>query len=351
MEENNTVPVSAGTGQAGGCINCGHPVVEQGYPNPLCADCRQRFIRFPIPNWIKFFGAGIGLIFLFSLYKIPKNISLGLHLEKGKTAVAEKKYITAQQELEKFLKGLPQHVEARCYLIIASFYNQDYVTMSRVFNEVKGENIDDKELFAAVQQILDESPDYFPDDKLLETLHQHGDDINKLSLADLKQYLDSNKENNYAATVYAALLIENKDTARADSLIDKVLQRKPDLSTALLLAAGQNRVERKFDASLAACDRMLLNNKEDILAFASKARTLLWMKNDKEALKAVQTAAALAPDNVYVKATLLLAYHFTNQVEKKNALLKEYSNMKDTAARSSLQYAVDVINGKEPFRN
>ena len=56
---------------AGGCINCGHPVIVKGYPNALCESCRNNYIKFPIPKGIKIFAIGIGLIFLFSIYKIP----------------------------------------------------------------------------------------------------------------------------------------------------------------------------------------------------------------------------------------------------------------------------------------
>ena len=341
----------ANTNAPGGCINCGHPVVVPGYPNALCADCRQRFIKFPIPNWIKIFGAAIGLIFLFSLYKIPRNISLGIHFEKGKTAITEKKYLTAQRELEIFLKKVPRNLEARCYLLIASFYNEDYETSGKMFEQLKDQNIEDKDLVSQVEQTLQFGQPYFANEKFSALLKEYDNDVMKIPRQRVKNYLDSNKDDIYAATTYVQITgIEDKQV-NSDSILTAILKLNPDYTPALFLASAQNRLNKKFEASIENCDRMLNINKESPAAFASKARTLLWMKKDKEALENATAAVDLDPHHPYMEATLLMAYHFNQKQKEEEELRKKMAANKDSIAIETYKYAFDVISGKEPFRN
>src|ERR1700750_2002622 len=99
MEE-NPVAENANGEVINGCMSCGNPEILADYPTPLCQDCRTRFVRFPIPMWIKIFAGAIVIVLLFSLFTLAKNISLGMHLERGKKAEKEKKYLTAQQNFE-----------------------------------------------------------------------------------------------------------------------------------------------------------------------------------------------------------------------------------------------------------
>src|ERR1700761_1812511 len=83
------------------CANCGRPAMEEEHPTLLCGECREMFTRFPIPLWIKAFAGGVGVLLLFSLVTLPKNLNIGIHLERGERAEKQKKFMTAGQELKK----------------------------------------------------------------------------------------------------------------------------------------------------------------------------------------------------------------------------------------------------------
>lgn len=73
------------------CMNCGNPEIIKDALNPLCEECRAKFIKFPIPLWVKVFGGAIAALVIFSLFTLPANLSTGITFEKG--IKAEKKEI------------------------------------------------------------------------------------------------------------------------------------------------------------------------------------------------------------------------------------------------------------------
>src|ERR1700691_4020247 len=133
MEETLTPELPEPSSQA--CAQCGRPAMEEDHPTALCADCRQQFIRTPIPLWIGLFAACIVLILLFSLFTLPHNIVLGVALERGKKAEKDKKYLTAERELKKFTGKVPDNTEGNAYLMIAAFYNEDFETFKAQFEK------------------------------------------------------------------------------------------------------------------------------------------------------------------------------------------------------------------------
>jgi len=348
MEENKTADILP---KDNTCINCGSIAVLKGYPNALCESCRENFIKFPIPLWIKLFAAGIGLIFLFSLYKIPKNIGLGVHLEKGKTAFAEKKYLTAQKELARVVKAVPKNEEAQGFLLMAAFYNEDFETMRKSFENLKGKRVDDEDLVNAVSSILDKSSNYFGNDSLSALLSRYDNDFTKVPDNVVRSFIDSNPDDVYTMVGYAARLSDKNEYAACDSLLQKVLKIVPDYTPALDMMTSIKRQENQLDESIDYCNRILSINKESVYALASKSRTLLKQKKDNEALSVAMNAFQLNEHNSYTIATLVLVYHFTNKTGEKAALLKDLSLLKDTASVLTLQYVKDVMSGKEPFRN
>jgi tetratricopeptide (TPR) repeat protein len=344
MEENTLEPTS------GGCINCGSVAVLKGYPNALCQDCREKFIKYPIPLWIKLFAGGIGLIFLFSLYKIPANISLGVHLEKGKTALEDKRYLTAQRELQQAVKKLPNDIQAEGYLLIAAFYNQDFEVMSKAYEKLKDKRSEDTELFDRINNTLAQAEDYFPDDAFNAVLHKYGDDFEKVPDKVLVQYIDSNAVNTFAAMAYASRLYGKDEYIQCDTVLQKIIAKEPDYFSALSMMAGVKRQLGQFDASIDYCNRMIALNKESVYAISSKSRTMLKSKRDDEALKLALQAASLDEKDAYNMGSLLMIYHFTNKTKEKEEVFKKISALKDSVSIQTVQYAKDVVSGKEFFR-
>jgi tetratricopeptide (TPR) repeat protein len=334
-----------------GCINCGHPVVVKGFPNALCESCRDNLIKYPIPKGIKIFAAAIAVVFLFSMYKIPKDIMLGIHLDKGNTAIEEKKYLTAQKELEKVVDKIPGNLEAESNLLIAAFYNEDFKTYSKIFTRLTGKNFEDESLYKRVENVTTEVNTYFPSDSFANILKRYDNDASKIPDTTLKNYIKAFQEDPYPAMLLANRLLDAKLYAAADSVTSKILITNPAHIPALGMMAVLKREENKPDESIMYCDKLLAMNKESVYAMSSKARTYLKEKRDAEALSLALKCHQMDENNYHAAGSLVLAYHFTNKIKERDALLNKIDQLKDSIPALSIQYVKDIVSGKESFRN
>jgi tetratricopeptide (TPR) repeat protein len=336
---------------AGGCINCGHPVVVKGYPNALCESCRNSYIKFPIPKGVKLFAIGIGLIFLFSIYKIPKDIGLGIHLDKGNTALEDKRYLTAEKELQKVVDKVPDDLEVQSNLFIASFYNEDFATFSKMFAQLNGRKYEDMELYNRVDAVMKESEMYYPNDSFVALQQRYNNNVSQIPDAVLKTYIAGNKDQTYPLLALASRLFDSKSYVAADSVLTAILSTEPEHIPALNMMAALKREENQPAASIAYCDKLLAINKESVYAFSAKSRTLLKQKKDAEAMALALKCHGMDETNYHATGSLALAYHFNNKVKEQNDLLNKMALAKDSASVLMLQYVKDVISGKENFRN
>jgi predicted Zn-dependent protease len=346
MEQNNQ-PLEEKSLFPGGCANCGHPVVEQGYPTPLCKDCRAKFINFPIPAGIKIFAGVIGVILVIAMFKAPKNFSAGIHYQRGKEAIQKANFLTAQNELTKVIKKIPGFESAKEYLVIASFHNQDMETFAKVMQELVGKKVEEEGLFAEINELTQKASNYFPSDSfmVLFTKYNSFDSIPEIVY---RQYITTYADELYPAIRYASLLFDKKRYKSCDSLLDFILQKDRTYFGALSMKTGLKREFGQFDSAHYYCDQILSLNKESAFGISSKARTYLRQKKDKEGMQCALKAFDLDHTDSYSIATLALAYHFNNEPGERDKLIQ--ASKKDSTGMEYMQYVIDVMQGKEKFR-
>jgi hypothetical protein len=334
-----------------GCINCANPVVLKGYPNPLCETCRDGLIKFPIPTGIKIFAGFLLLVIIFSFYKIPKNISIGMHLAKGETAIQEKKYITAQKEFKKVLTKVPGDLEMQCNLLISSFNNNDYATYDSLLKIISQKNFEDQDLFQKVNSFILSTSTLAPLEAFNDLNTKYKNNYYAIPDSVLENYIKANPNDTYIMTAYSTRLSDKENYIGADTILSKILIQDTNYVPALIGMSGIKRMELDYKSSLYYCNRLLDLNKESVYGLASKSRTLLRQKNDKEALLLAEQSYALASNDSYTMASLALAYHFTSKSEMRDGMLSKLSLLKDSSSVITLRYVKDVMSGKESFRN
>jgi hypothetical protein len=138
------------------CQQCQVNPILEGYPNPLCASCRKQFIHFPIPLWVKGFGAGVIVLVLIGLISFPKQIGIGIHMKRAETALSSRKYLTAQKELQKVLIAAPEMKTAKSDMLIASYYNMDMRSFVSTLNELKDVTFENSIDFKTAQALVDD---------------------------------------------------------------------------------------------------------------------------------------------------------------------------------------------------
>ncbi|WP_431212440.1 tetratricopeptide repeat protein [Puia sp. P3] len=321
----------------------------------MCADCRDHFVRFPIPHWVRAFAGAVVILVLFSLYTFPKNISAAISLEKGKKAEKEKKYVTAQREMEDVLEKIPRNVEARGHLIIDAFYNRDYDAMGEQYEYVRYSGFDDHELVGQIDYVMSKSSLFFVDstDSFPKFRKAHPD-LQLLPDTSWKNYMGRNPHDILALSFYGNILYESGRYELCDSCMRQILLLDRENGGAFGMLSAVKRKQHKLDSALYYNERLLAINKELPDGLESKARTLLLLRRDKEALSLAREGYELGNKDLYSQTTLILAYHFNGLATDRDDLIKKATiaaATADSSDREIFRYAIDVVTNKEKFRD
>lgn len=335
----DNIPVKA-------CIKCGNPDIVKDAPNALCVECRTSAIKFPIPLWVKLFAGGIVLLLLFSLINLPQSLTLGVVLEKGIHAADENKYVTAQHYFEEAVKLDSDNVEANAHLLIAAYYNNNMLDFLKAGERLSGKNLDDDVLLAKVNTLAARTDYYFASDSFYSIQQQYapGDNIPD------SIYERFAREDNhvYEQTLYTNILFDRKNYRACDSLAHVILNIDGENMPVLGIMGSAKRFEDQPDSAVYYCDKLLAMNNEFSYATCLKARALLKLKKNEEALQLVMDSKRNDSANVYTLATLALVYHFSNKPAQRDAvLLQAEKNLSDSTDIQVFQYVHDVMNNKE----
>ena len=345
--EDQLTPETRETTPAPVCVHCKQREPLEGYPTRLCAECRQYFIHYPIPNWIKAFAAGILVVVVFACFSLPRQLSTEINKAKGEKAEGEGRFVTASRAFQKASKDLPGDVELNCHLFICAAYCGDIGGIRKYWALIEGKTIEDEALRAQVSEAVNVVANYTPSDVLDTLSKQFPDRIPDTTYSRaMKQYPD---DLSIALTYAGALYNENKYDSCA-ALLSGILGRDKSDVPALTLA-GFTAVERKQpDSAIYYCDQLLQINREDITALSSKARNLLRLGKDQDAVEPAEKAYELNDTLPYTIGTMILLYHFTNQQAKRDQLIRKARTFSDSSDKAAVKYIFDVVDGKEPFR-
>jgi len=348
MEQNSTLlPADTAVPGYKPCISCGNPDVLKGYPNALCAECREKYIKYPIPLWVKAVGGGIVLTIVILLFSLPKNFSAAINYERAVKAEEAKNYVTEQQTLNGVVKAMPNYIEAKAHLLIAAFYNGDFQTVAIVASQISGKPFDDDALLSKTNRVMDMAETYFPSDSLSKFLKQYPDSAGPVPEDAYLQFLKQNPNDELGKFMYASYLDNQKRNVAADSILSGILDKDPDNLRVLCYEGGLKRVMNDAVASLRYYNHALEINNQCAGAFAGKARTALKQQQPKLGLEYALKSVAIDSADDYNQCTLIMAYHFNNKLHERDELMTRFN--KNTSKASSLyfKYAVDVINNKD----
>ena len=346
MEENTSL-------QEPGSNICSHCTIRSINPThvtPLCDECREAFIKFPIPVWIKLFGAGVGVILLLALFNLPAQLSTAIHLERGKNAAKSHKFLTAQRELRQALKKVPNSIEGQAYMMISSYYNLDMEEFGKLATKLGSKSIEDQELYSWLDDVAGSASGLYPSDSFIVVMREYDDVLDSIPDTAYEKFLAKHPEEIFASVQYASKIMEEDSTrkARADSLLTHVLSIDKNQIAAIQILSALRREEGDLSGSLQFCEQLIESNQESSYGLSSKARTLLKMKKDKEALALAKSTYDMDNSSGYAQATLCLAYHFNGKLKERDELVKDA--LKDTAKAGYMDYALDVINNKKTYR-
>lgn len=344
--EDSLLPENPGSTESNGCINCGSDHVDEKYPTRLCSNCRQLFIKYPVPLFVKIFAAGVGLILIFALSSFPKNVKTGIHFEKARQYEQKKQFVSAQREYTSVVQQVPDNLEANAHLMIAAFYNLDYGTFIKAEERLIGKNFEDKALYERLDDMINRVQALIIDTNMNEIMSRYNSE-NEVSDSEYVNYLKDHPFNVYALYTYANRLYQRKDFTGCDTLLQRLLGVDTEHLLALRMLATTARAKGEWEESIKFCEQIIHINSEAGYAYASMARTYLKWNKLAKGLELAEKSVTIDKNDPYNLATLVIAWHFNKQPSKRDEVLMELKQYNDSTAVPHIQYAMDVINQKE----
>ncbi|TCJ12538.1 hypothetical protein EPD60_14800 [Flaviaesturariibacter flavus] len=351
MDTNNPTPpndVTEST-QAPVCAGCETPLTAITGRTPLCADCRNHFIRYPIPRWIWLFGGAVLLLLVFGLFRLPSGLAAAIHQKRGEHAMAEHRFVTAQHELEVAVRMQPHYQEASLRLLIAAYHNEDLQTAYKCSQRLEGKEIKDEELLTEATTIVSRLNDGIPSDSLQAFFAQRTEAPDEIPEASWATYLANHPQELFADFARAASAVNRKEYPLAERLLHGVLGMDPDYSRGLQLLVTAKREQLQFDSAFYYADRLLALNRELPASYGSKARVLLKQKKDNAAFQLVQEGLRYDARDPYCLATLALVHHFRGDFRNRDALMRRAAT--DSTLQPQFSHVSEIVSGKETFRN
>lgn len=333
------------------CVHCKNNLFEAGFPTKLCLECREHFVKYPIPKWIWLFAGGILLMMVIGMIRMPKYISAAYHLSRAEKAIERHAYYTAQKELLLVIENTPENVVANGNLLIAAAHNHNYMLAGFAFQKIAGKKLDDNELYASVQSAMQLVEENYPSDTTVYGKIA----VAKDSVDDLKQIYNflvaKNNLDQYVVGVYVADKLYEKELYKdAEQILEHVLKNEPDFYPAIGLMIAVKRNLGQYDQANAFCDQLLTQNCEDVIAYTQKARVEIKRKDDVKAAEYAAKAMEIDPTSLYAMEAQAMVDHYANRkVESKKLWLaiQQQEAGGDTTITMRLG---EIINGKKQYR-
>jgi tetratricopeptide (TPR) repeat protein len=334
------------------CKNCQVNESIEGYSNPLCLNCRQLFINYPIPPWIWLFAAGILVIMVVGMVRMPTYVSAAIHLSRAEKAMDANLYLTAQRELQQVLTITPDNLPANARMFVAGFHNRDMPATMGAYNKLVNKHIEDSDLLQEVNDAITRIESRIPQDS---TLNRQIEEV-KDSPEKLKRLFAELDSTNSPDVLVAGTLIANKlydfqDYAAIERILEKVLERQDDYYDALGLMTAVKRNLGKYDEALQICDILLIDNQEDVSIISQKARIELKHKQDDQAALYARTAMLVNKDDILAQEAQAMVDFYANRKQESLRLLDSIRRQEIPTGDSTVSVRLSsIINGTTLYR-
>lgn len=353
MEEYTYTPESKATSTS--CVNCDHPFVEPGHPTPLCRECREALIKYPIPRNLWIFAGVITMVMIINLLKLPAYIQQAAHLIRAERAVEEHNYLTAQREAAFVLKEYPEHIAAHSYNLIASAYNfdMDSYALSSAFLENKTYIVENLvvQCNGATEYLRRLNCD---DTLLLAQL----DIVVTLPLRQQIQFFDSVAASQqtfanvaHCGAVIGEMMLDNEQLPESRQILEKALEANPDHYFATLYYSSVLRKMGELDKADSVCNILLDHNHQDAFAMSAKARVMLRKKKLEAAEELARDAIHLDSLSAHALASLALVLDAKGKKADSRELLLSVRELSADRGDTSIPVELrKVLDGEIVYR-
>jgi tetratricopeptide (TPR) repeat protein len=344
--------IEQGTVEDSLCWNCKTNNYIEDNPNKICTGCRESFIKYPIPKWIWGFAGGILLIMIIGAFRMPAYVQAGLRISRADKFIGEKRFVSAQRELEKVLAVFPDNKNANGSMVVAASYNMDFEALRNAYDKIQYLEFDDKELLSAINEASVFIAQTIPKDTtLVRRIYAVKDDPEQLKIIFTTMDSTADQDANCAGVLISNYLFDLKEYDKCDEILKRVIELEPNFYGALSLQAALKRNTGDYDGAMAVCHKTLLLNKEDIGTLSQMARIELKRKNDKGAAKYAKQAMDLDPANIMAMEAQSMVDFYAGRISESKKLLSNIKKQETKDGDDIVSTRLSaIINKSETYR-
>lgn len=329
------------------CTHCELQPPESGYLNDLCADCRKSLSRYPITSWVKWLAAGVAVLFVISLFNLPKVFNANIRFKKANRLLEEHKYISAENALREITAAYPQDFKSAAKLAVAAYHNQHFMVMDSVLEKWVGKHVEEQELVSELNSLPDIAGYYMIQDERLQRSIDSAATV-KERIAVLKKYHLQHQSDLPVMFHLASEYFNDSSYAATVALCEEIKMENPEAAMLYPLQAAAYREQREYQKAIDVCNQLLAIHAESIPALAAQSKVLLKWKKDNEALARAQQAYALDPHHIWSLEAMALTAHFTGNAKLRDDMIAELKSFNDSSTVALLR---NIINGNIQYRN
>ena len=335
------------------CANCREELALVGYPNPLCGACREKFIKYPIPKWIYAFGAGVLVVMLVAMIRVPEYIELAMNMGKAQKAIEEHRYITAEKNLEKVLAKFPELEEAKAYMLIAASYNLHLELAQRMYSTLTNKKLTiDADVKREAEQAISFIAAMAASDTVMPARIAIAANDSVSGLMALYKQVDSSNAQFKLSSEYliADKLFDLRKYHESKEIVINIIKEDRTSYSALALLAAIDRHLKNYDDAIKTCDKALeMFNREDVNVIAQKAKIELARGNNNKSAEYIEEALKIDPQSLAALEVKTLLKYFTGNKDESGKLLAEIRRVEPDSEKLVYFRTLRVLNGTETF--
>ncbi len=137
------------------CAACGSKIIEHGHLTPLCAACRDKYAKFPIPLFVKIMLGLFLILAAVAFMKFPEALGAGIAFERGQRAEAAKDYKAAVEQYTKAREQFKDSTLITVRLGVSMYKGGAYNEAMEILDPLAGKEMS-KTLVADVQAVFDD---------------------------------------------------------------------------------------------------------------------------------------------------------------------------------------------------
>ncbi|MCT4508703.1 MAG: tetratricopeptide repeat protein [Tepidibacter sp.] len=326
------------------CCNCEEKEALKDYPTDLCENCREAYIKYPVPIWIKALFVIVLIVTIFSLMHFKSSLIGAVNYERGLKAEKELKYVTAQNAYKKALNQFPESQLLKSRLFIVSVKGDNLDGIEKIYDEILEMEYYNTKLLDEVQGAIDLYGGYFfMTEEIKKIVENENLSINQI-ISSLKNLTKSSNNENicgayyYLGTVYYA----NGEYAKAIEAFDTVCSIRPDIYSFKIPKATCYSDLGNYEKAKKILKETFIFNKEYEPAYISLNFINLKEHNYDEALKNAKKAYSINKNNLdAIEAIAISSHYLKNENERdKHIKILEENNYSD------INRVKDIVNGK-----